>query len=82
LFERVTSGFGLWGDDGGQAEVRWTEFPGSGRTLTKMEGDVPVQMRSVSLDLRRQRGGRYRLEISMRTPTGAAVTSERVVTLR
>jgi hypothetical protein len=82
LFERVSSGFGLWGDEGGQADVRWTELPGSGRTITRWEGDVPVQMRSVSLDLRRQRGGRYRLGILMKTPSGGAVTSERVVTLR
>jgi hypothetical protein len=82
LFERVSSGFGLWGDEGGRADVRWTELPGSGRTITRMEGDVPVQMRSVALDLRRQRAGRYKLEVSMKTPGGTAVTSERMLTLR
>ncbi|MBI2407278.1 MAG: hypothetical protein HYV19_03105 [Gemmatimonadetes bacterium] len=82
MFERVVSGFGLWGEEGGRADVQWTELPGSGRTLTQMEGDVSVQMRSVSLDLRRQRAGRYRLDVSMKTPGGSAVVRSRALTLR
>jgi hypothetical protein len=82
MFERVASGFGLWGEEGGRADVRWTEIPGSGRTLTQMEGDVSVQMRSVTLDLRRQRAGRYRLDVSMKTPGGSAVVRSRALTLR
>lgn len=82
IFERVTTGFGLWGEEGGRADVRWTEPPGGARVITQMEGNVPVQMRSVSLDLRRQRGGRYKLEVSMKTPTGTAVTGARLITLR
>jgi hypothetical protein len=82
IFERVVSGFGLWGEEGGRADVRWTELPGGGRTITRLEGGVPVQMRSVSLDLRRQRAGKYRLEVTMKTPGGATVTSERMLALR
>lgn len=82
IFERVSSGFGLWGDEGGRADIRWTEVPGGGRTIVRMEGDVAVQMRSVALDLRRQRAGRYRLEVSMKTPGGVAVASERTLVLR
>jgi hypothetical protein len=82
MFERVASGFGLWGEEGKRADVRWSEVPGSGRTVVRMEGDVPVHMRSVSLDLRRQRAGRYRLEVAMRTPAGAWVHSERGLVLR
>ncbi len=69
IFERVSGGFGLWGEEGG-------------RTIVRMEGNVPVQMRSVALDLRRQRAGRYRLEVSMRTPGGTAVMNERTLVLR
>lgn len=82
IFERVSSGFGLWGDEGGRADIRWTEVPGGGRTIVRMEGDVAVQMRSVALDLRRQRAGRYKLEVSMKTPGGTAVVSERTLVLR
>ncbi len=82
IFERVSGGFGLWGDEGGRADVRWTEVPGGGRTLARMEGDVAVQMRSVALDLRRQRTGRYKLEVSMKTPGGTAVVNERTLVLR
>ncbi|MDP1890885.1 MAG: hypothetical protein Q8K55_08315 [Gemmatimonadaceae bacterium] len=82
IFERVSGGFGLWGEDGGRADIRWTEVPGGGRTIVRMEGNVPVQMRSVALDLRRQRAGRYRLEVSMKTPGGTAVVSERTLVLR
>jgi hypothetical protein len=82
IFARVASGFGLWGEEGRSAGVRWTELPGGAQALTRMEGDVPVQMRSISLDLRKQRGGRYKLEVSMRTPGGASVSSERMLTLR
>jgi hypothetical protein len=82
IFERVSGGFGLWGEEGGRADIRWTEMPGGGRTNVRMEGSVPVQMRSVALDLRRQRAGRYRLEVSMKTPGGLAVVNERTLVLR
>lgn len=82
IFERVSGGFGLWGEEGGRADIRWMEVPGGGRTIVRMEGDVAVQMRSVALDLRRQRAGRYRLEVSMKTPGGTAVVSERALVLR
>lgn len=82
IFERVTGGFGLWGAEGGRADIRWTEVPGGGRTVVRLEGNVPVQMRSVALDLRRQRAGRYRLEVSMKTPGGIAVVNERTLVLR
>ncbi len=82
IFERVSGGFGLWGEEGGRADIRWTEMPGGGRTIVRMEGNVPVQMRSVALDLRRQRAGRYRLEVSMKTPGGTAVVNERTLVLR
>lgn len=82
IFERVSGGFGLWGEEGGRADIRWTEVPGGGRTIIRMEGDVAVQMRSVALDLRRQRAGRYRLEVSMKTPAGTAVLGERTLVLR
>lgn len=82
MFERVAGGFGLWGEEGGRADIRWTEVPGGGRTVIRMEGDVAVQMRSVALDLRRQRAGRYRLEVSMKTPGGPAVVNERTLVLR
>lgn len=82
IFERVAGGFGLWGEEGGRADIRWTEVSGSGRTIVRMEGNVPVQMRSVALDLRRQRAGRYKLEVSMKTPGGTAVVGERALVLR
>ena len=82
IFERVSGGFGLWGEEGGRADIRWTEMPGGGRTIVRMAGNVPVQMRSVALDLRRQRAGRYRLEVSMKTPGGTAVVNERTLVLR
>lgn len=82
IFERVSGGFGLWGEEGGRADIRWTEVPGGGRTVVRREGNVSVQMRSVALDLRRQRAGRYKLEVSMKTPSGTAVTNERTLILR
>ena len=48
----------------------------------RLEGDVPVQMRSVVLDLSRLPRGRYRLTVATGAPGRPAVTSERVLVLR
>jgi len=62
--------------------LRWRDVPGSGRAIQVMEGDVPVQMRNVAVDLSRLARGTYRLKLSMQAPRRPAVSSERTFELR
>jgi hypothetical protein len=62
--------------------LRWSDMPGADRAIQVQEGDVPVQMRNVTIDLSGLARGSYRLTISMRTRHRPAVSSERMFELR
>lgn len=69
-------------DDGETVGTRWREQPGSSRAIQLVEGTVPVQMRSLVLDLGRLQHGRYAVTLSARDARGRVATSERVIALR
>lgn len=69
-------------DDRGAVAVRWREAPGSSRALQRREGSVPVQMRSVVLDVSRLERGRYTLTLTVLRAGGGAASSARTVVLR
>ncbi len=69
-------------DDGETVGTRWREQPGSSRAIQLVEGDVPLQMRSLVLDLGRLEHGRYAVSLAVRDARGRAATSEREIALR
>jgi hypothetical protein len=82
FFERLGSALHLGGGGGSAIGVRSREVPGGGRAIHRMEGEVPVQMRSLVLELSQLRRGRYRLTLVATTPDGATATSDRMIELR
>jgi hypothetical protein len=82
ILVRVTGFFLLGRGEGGKATLRWREEPGSSAAIHRLEGSVPVQMRSINLDISRLPRGHYQLQLSMKRDDGAAVTSERAFVLR
>ncbi len=63
-------------------DVRWRESSGNSGAIIQMEGNVPVQMRSVVVDLARLPKGSYLLQVTMRTRRAALLTAERAFVLR
>ena len=79
---RVGGLFGLSRDATGSLGILWREALGSSRAIQQNEGDVPLQMRSIILDVSRLAPGTYRLRLSSTLAGAAAVTSERALVLR
>ncbi len=79
---RVGGLFGLGGDASGSLAIRWREARGSSRALQRVEGTVPLQMRSIVLDVSRLSPGTYRLQLSSTIAGAPAVTSTRALVLR
>jgi hypothetical protein len=69
-------------DDGETVGARWREVPGTSRAVHVMEGGVPVQMRSIVLDVGRLPRGRYALTLTMRGARAGTATSERALAIR
>lgn len=63
-------------------DVRWRETSGNSGAILRMEGSVPVQMRSVVVDLTRLPKGSYMLQVTMRARGAALLTGERAFVLR
>ena len=82
LIARAAGAIGLGGDDGTNVDIRWREAPGSGRAIQRSEGSVPVQMRSIVLDVARLERGTYTLQLSMQRVGGLPETSKRTLVLR
>jgi hypothetical protein len=82
LFTRVAGVFGLAHDNRANVTVRWREEPGSTRAIENREGNVPVQMRSIVIDVSRLSRGSYRATVSLRNVGRLAITSDRTFDLR
>ena len=82
VVQRAIRVLGLGSPAGGSVGVRWREVPGSNRSIQRLEGDVPVQMRSIVVELSRLARGRYRLQLAMNRPGEAPSLSERMFELR
>jgi hypothetical protein len=68
------------GDD--SIGVHWREIPQNSRAIQRMEGAVPMQMRSIVLDLSRLPHGEYVLQLGVNRPNEPPVSSERTFELR
>lgn len=79
---RVIGVFGIGDEREAGGALRWTDVPGSARAVQILEGDVPVQMRNVIVDLSGLARGTYLLKLSMKTQRRPAVSSERMFELR
>ncbi len=73
---RVGAALGVMDDPSRALEIRWRE-PRPGQSATTLEGPVPVQMRTVQLDLAPLSPGKYRLSIAMGRRGKMPVRSER-----
>lgn len=82
ILDRVRAAIGIGQEQQSNGELSWRDEPGSVRAFQIIEGDVPVQMRNVTLDLSRLARGRYRLTLSMQSQGRTAASSERTFELR
>ncbi len=82
IFATIVGVLRLGREEGGSFGLRWREAPGGGGAIRRLEGDVPVQMRSVVLDISRLARGTYRLQLLVNKAGASAVTSERAFVLR
>lgn len=82
FFGRVIDAIGIGAERQGGGVLRWRDVPGSESAFQIIEGDVPVQMRNVTVDFSRLGTGTYRLTLSMKTQSRPAVSSERMFELR
>ena len=82
VLARVGGVFGLSRDASGSLGIQWREALGSSRAIQQNEGDVPLQLRSIILDVSRLAPGTYRLRLSSTLAGAPAVTSERALVLR
>ncbi len=82
VLSRVGGIFGLGRGTVGSLAIRWREERGSSRALQRVEGTVPLQMRSIILDLSRLAPGTYRLQLSSTIAGASPVTSTRALVLR
>lgn len=78
---RVGAALGVVDDPSRQIEVRWRE-PRPGQSATTLEGPIPVQMRTVQVDLTPLKPGNYLLSIAMGRRGQGAVRSARAFVIR
>jgi hypothetical protein len=69
---------GVASDPSGSVEIQWKDREGRGGTTT-LQGPVPVQMRTIQLDLRALKPGRYVVEISVRLADGSTASQQTTV---
>ncbi|MBA3645278.1 MAG: hypothetical protein H0W63_03800 [Gemmatimonadaceae bacterium] len=73
---------GIGGAGGNDVAIRWREVPGNSRAIQRLEGKVPLQLRSIVMDVSRLPRGSYMLQLVMSRPGETAVASERGFVLR
>lgn len=82
VLSRIAAVFRLGGETVGSMGLRWSEARGNSRAIHRMEGNVPVQMRSIVLDISSLPPGTYRIGISLNGTRGSAVSRDRQFVLR
>ena len=81
LMQRAGAAAGITQDPNTPVTLSWKE-PDPGHRTRAMGGAVPVQMRSIILDITTLRDGAYVLEVSVARPGQAAVRSQREFVIR
>lgn len=82
IFSRVVGAFRLGEDRDTRVGMRWREAPGSSRAIQRTEGTVPVQLRSVLLDIAGLARGSYRLQITMTSGRSTPISNDRAFSIR
>ncbi len=82
IFARVAGVFRLGPGNAESLGIRWREAPGSSRAMQHREGNVPVQMRSIVLDVSRLSRGTYRLQLSVSRAGVSAISAARRLEIR
>lgn len=82
IFARVASVLGVGTTEGGSITLRWQETQRNTRAIQAAEGSVPVQMRSIALEISQLPSGNYTLSVSAGAPGAIAVTSARTFVIR
>lgn len=78
---RVGVALGVASDPSSEVTVQWTE-PNAARSTRTLAGPIPVQLRSVLLDLSPLKPGTYTLEVSAQRPRGTPVRAGQKIILR
>lgn len=78
--QRVGMALRISDDPNRSITLRWSE-PQANRGARTLEGPIPVQQRTLALDLSQLPPGDYALEITMQRPRGKAVSSTRRFTI-
>ncbi len=82
IFAGALGVFRLGAERDGGVGMRWRELPGNSRAIQRLEGGVPMQMRSIVIDIAALGRGSYRMQISMSGTKGVPVTSDRTFVIR
>jgi hypothetical protein len=77
FFTRVAQVFKIGNRESGSIGIRWIEVPGNSRAVHVREGNVPIQMRNIVLDVSRLSRGTYRLELLQSIAGKEPVSGER-----
>ncbi len=70
------------GEAGASVGVHWREVPGNMNALVRTDGNVPIQMRSIVLDLSKLSPGTYDMALSMKPIGGVSQSIRRSFALR
>ncbi len=82
ILSQVTGVLRLSGEDAGGLGLRWTETPGNTRAIQRAEGNVPMQMRSIVLDVSQLPPGSYSLDVTASHKRGSSTSIERRFVLK
>lgn len=82
VLARTIRVFGIGESAGNDVAIRWRELPANSRAIHQLEGAVPVQLRSIVVEVSRLPRGSYVLQLTLNRPGEPAVTSERRFDLR
>lgn len=79
ILRRLGSSIGVLSAEGGEISVRWQDPRVGERSGISYAGDVPIQARSVVLDISPLKAGRYTLEVSVTRRGRPTVSSSREI---
>nr|MBA3673268.1 hypothetical protein [Gemmatimonadaceae bacterium] len=82
FLKRVYTALRLGSEESGNVGMRWRELPVTSGAVRFLRGEVPVQMRSIVLDVSQLTPGHYRMSVSLASKGGSATSGDRTFELR
>ncbi|MBA3670986.1 MAG: hypothetical protein H0W68_03045 [Gemmatimonadaceae bacterium] len=82
FLKRVSTALRLGSEESGNVGMRWRELPATSGAVRFLRGEVPVQMRSIVLDVSQLTPGHYRMSVSLASKGGSATSGDRTFELR